>query len=86
MRFLPHLNTGDFSSPEPKAQRRAYTIELEPASVCPSVRPSTLLNINSSQNSGPIAILSEASLGWGRKGCIRFWVRSDQNSGFHGNR
>ena len=30
-------------------------------------------------------ILSEASLGWG-KGCIRFWARSDQNSGFHGNR
>ena len=24
-------------------------------------------------------ILQEASLGWG-KGCIRFWVRSDQNS------
>ena len=30
-------------------------------------------------------ILSEASLDWG-KGCIRFWARSDQNSGFHGNR
>ena len=30
-------------------------------------------------------ILSEASLGWG-KGCIRFWARSDQNSGFQGNR
>ena len=30
-------------------------------------------------------ILSEASFGWG-KGCIRFLVRSDQNSGFHGNR
>ena len=30
-------------------------------------------------------ILSEASLGWG-KGCIRFWVRSDPNSGFHGNK
>ena len=29
-------------------------------------------------------ILSEASLGWG-KGCIRFWARSDQNSGVHGN-
>ena len=28
--------------------------------------------------------LSEASLGWG-KGCIMFWCRSDQNSGFHGN-
>ena len=29
-------------------------------------------------------ILSVASLGWG-KGCIRFWGRSDQNCGFHGN-
>ena len=29
-------------------------------------------------------ILSEASLGLG-KGCIRFWARSDWNSGFHGN-
>ena len=30
-------------------------------------------------------ILYEASLGWG-KGCIRFWDRLDQNSGFHVNR
>ena len=30
-------------------------------------------------------ILFVASLGWG-KGCIRFWGRLDQNSGFHGNR
>ena len=30
-------------------------------------------------------ILWVASLGWG-KGCIRFWDRLDQNSGFHGNR
>ena len=30
-------------------------------------------------------MLCEASLGW-RKGCIRFWGRLDQNSGFHGNR
>ena len=30
-------------------------------------------------------ILSEpSSLGWG-KGCIRFWARSDWNSGVHGN-
>ena len=28
---------------------------------------------------------SVASLGWG-KGCIRFWGRSDQNCGYHGNR
>ena len=30
-------------------------------------------------------ILYEASLGW-RKGCIRFWDRLNQNSGFQGNR
>ena len=30
-------------------------------------------------------ILCVASLGWG-KGCIRFWGRLDQNSGFLGNR
>ena len=30
-------------------------------------------------------ILWVVSLGWG-KGCIRFWGRLDQNSGFHGNR
>ena len=30
-------------------------------------------------------ILCVASLGWG-KGCIRFWGRLDENSGFHGNR
>ena len=28
--------------------------------------------------------LSEPSLGWGN-GCIRFWARSDRNSGVHGN-
>ena len=30
-------------------------------------------------------ILCVASLGW-VKGCIRFWGRLNQNSGFHGNR
>ena len=30
-------------------------------------------------------ILCVASLGWG-KGCIIFWGRLDQNSGYHGNR
>ena len=33
----------------------------------------------------PYKILSEALLGWGI-GCIRFWARADQNSGFHGKR
>ena len=30
-------------------------------------------------------ILCVASLGWGN-GCLMFWGRLDQNSGFHGNR
>ena len=39
-----------------------------------------------SEASWPIyQILCVASVGWG-KGCIRFWGRLDQNSGFHGNR
>ena len=38
-----------------------------------------------SQLANLVEILCVASLGWG-KGCIRFWGRLDQNSGFHGNR
>ena len=38
-----------------------------------------------SQSANLDQILCVASLGWG-KGCIRFWGRLDQNSGFHGNR
>ena len=38
-----------------------------------------------SQLANPDQILCVASLEWG-KGCIRFWSRLDQNSGFHGNR
>ena len=38
-----------------------------------------------SQSANLHQILCVASLGWG-KGCIRFWGRLDQNSGFHGNR
>ena len=43
------------------------------------------LNISWGQLVGLDQILYEASLGWG-KGCIRFWDRLDQNTGFHGNR
>ena len=68
-----------FSSPEPKAQGE-LSIGLEPASVRPSVRPHF-----QDQLADRNQILSGASLGWGLD-CIRFWVRSDQNSGFHGNR
>ena len=38
-----------------------------------------------SQSAHPDQILCVASLRWG-KGCIMFWGRLDQNSGFHGNR
>ena len=73
-----------FSSPEPKAQKWAYSIPVEPASVRPCVhtfKHEYLWNQWADRNQ----ILSEASLGWG-KGCIWFWARSDQNSGFLGNR
>ena len=61
---------------------------VEPSSVRASVRPCVhtfnleyFLDNKANRNQ----ILSEASLRRG-KGCIRFWARSDQNSGFHGNR
>ena len=44
----------------------------------------TLLNLNISE-ANLDQIFCVASLGRG-KGCIRFWGRLDQNSGFHGNR
>ena len=69
------------SSPEPKAQRRAYSIPVELSSVCVSVnifKLEYLLNQWANRNE----ILSELSLGWG---CIRFWARSDRNSSIHGN-
>ena len=46
-----------FSSPEPKALRRAYRIPMDPASVRPSssvVRPFTFSNIFSSETAWPI--------------------------------
>ena len=54
---------------------------------CPWVTKISLLNFNISEASWPVfyQILCVASLGWG-KGCIRFWGRLDQNSGFRGNR
>ena len=71
--------------------RWAYRMGLEPASVRLSVRASVRACVHTfkheylrDQQADYNQILSEASLGWG-KGCIRFWCRSDQNSGFHGN-
>ena len=78
--FLAHLSR--------RLTRWAYRMGLEPASVRPCVRVCVhtfkheyLWDRLADGNQ----ILYEASLGWG-KGCIRFWCRSDQNSGFHGNR
>ena len=76
------------SSPEPKAQRWAYSIPVEPSPVCACV--SLCVNIFKHeylrhQQADHNQYLSEASLGWG-KGFSRFWSKSDQNSGFHGNR
>ena len=57
----------------------------------PSVRPSVRPCVHTfkheylrDQQADYNQILSEASVGWG-KGSIRFWCRSDQNSGFHSN-
>ena len=77
-----------FSSPEPKAQGELkYSIPVEPSSMCLAVclcvnifKLEYLHNQWANRNE----ILTEPSLGWG-KGCIRFWARSDQNSGVHGN-
>ena len=55
------------------------------ASIRPSVGVSTLSNINISKTVASIAVkfYLKHHLGGG-KGFIRFWLRSDQNSGFHG--
>ena len=74
-----------FSSPEPKAQGELIVWDL---SRRPSVRPSVHTfkhEYLSDQPADRDQISSGASLGW-VIGCIRFWARSDQNSGFHGNR
>ena len=76
------------SSPEPKAQGELIVYQSSRRlSVCLSVwlcvnifKLEYLRNQWANRNE----ILSEPSLGWG-KGCIRFWARSDRNSGVHGN-
>ena len=74
-----------FSSPEPKAQGELIVYQSSRrVSVCVSVdifKLEYLCNQWANRNK----ILTEPSLGWG-KGCIRFWARSDRNSGVHGNR
>ena len=63
--------------------RWAYSI---PMVRCPSVVVHTFkLEYLWRQLANLDQIVCVTSLGWG-KGCIRFWGRLDQNSGFHGNR
>ena len=67
--------------------RWAYRMGLEPASVRACVHACVHTFKHEylrDQQADYNQILSEASLGSG-KGCIRFWCRSDQISGFHGN-
>ena len=72
-----------FSSPEPKAHGELIVYQSSRRLfVCPCIcsQHDYLHNQQAYSNQ----ILSEASLGWGI-GCIKFWARSDWNSGFHGN-
>ena len=82
--FIPHTASEEliFSSSEPKPHK-----VVRPSSVRrPSVVVHTFkLEYLWSQLVNLDQVLCVASLGWG-KGCIRFWIRLDQNSGFHSNR
>ena len=81
--FLAHLSR--------RLTRWAYSIPIvrRPSVVVrrpsPSVVHTFKLKYLWSQLVNLDQILCVASLGW-RKGCIRFWGRLDQNSGFHGNK
>ena len=73
-----------FSSPDPKAQGELIVWD---SSRHPCVRPCVHTFKHEyvcEQLPNHNQISSGASLGKGID-CIRFWVRSDQNSGFHGN-
>ena len=76
--FLAHLSR--------RLTRWAYSIPMvrRPSSSS-SVVHTFKLEYLWSQMANLDQILCVASLGWG-KGCIRFWDRLDQNSGYHGNR
>ena len=75
-----------FSHCTPGSDHIYFRMGLEPAFVRPCARPSTLSDMNISETSWPIIIKFHLKHNWGWIGCIRFWARSDQNSGFHGNR
>ena len=72
--FLAHLSR--------RLTRRAYSIPMVRR---PSVVHTFKLKYLWSQLANLDQILYVVSLGW-MKGCIMFWGRLDQNSGFHGNR
>ena len=65
--------------------RWAYSIPMARCSSVVVVVHTFKLEYLWSQLANLVQILCVASLGWG-KGCIWFWGRLDQNSGFHGNR
>ena len=83
--FLAHLSR--------RLTRWAYSIAMvRHPSVVVHHRPLSVVVVHTfkpvylwSQLANLDQILCVASLEWG-KGCIRFWGRLDQNSGFHGNR
>ena len=82
--FLAHLSR--------RLTRWAYSIPMVRRPSVVRRRPSSSVVVHTfkleylwSQLANLDQILCVASLGWG-KGCIRFWGRLDQNSGFHGNR
>ena len=84
--LLKHLLDNIFSSPEPKAHKVSLQDRTR-AGVRVSVCPLTVSNMNISKTRQPIAIKFNLKHHWGMgKACIRVWARSDQNSGFHGNR
>ena len=82
--FLAHLSR--------RLTRWAYSIPMVRRPSVVVVRPSSSSVVHTfkleylwGQLANLYQILCVASLGWG-KGCIRFWGRLDQNSGFHSNR
>ena len=78
-----------FSSPEQKAHGELIVYQSSRClSVCPCVRPCVntfKYEYFHNQQANHNQIITASSLGWGN-GCNKFWARSDQNSGFHGNR
>ena len=87
----PRSPTGTGDGPPPYFSSQGELIVYQSSrrpSVCVSVRPCVntfKYEYFHNQRADHNQILTEASLGW-VKGCNKFWARSDQNSGFHGNR